>query len=68
MNRPLHETLRAIGQGILCGTVAAVPLGLALTYLSPGQTVVAALSTGAGMITAANAMKRREQRQRRGAE
>ena len=62
MTRPLHETLRAVGQGILCGTLVAVPLAFAAAYLGPGGFVAAALSTGAGLITMANALKRRDQR------
>jgi heme O synthase-like polyprenyltransferase len=67
MIRPLHETMRAAGQGILCGTIVAVPLALAAAYLGPGGFVAAALATGAGLITIANALKRRDQRKRGGA-
>lgn len=67
MMRPLHETMRAAGQGILCGTLVAVPLALAAAYLGPGGLVASALAAGAGLITLANALKRREQRQRGGA-
>lgn len=62
MIRPLHETLRSLGQGTLVGTAAGVLLGAAVTYLSPGVLVLAALATGATLITVANALKRRDQR------
>lgn len=65
MTRPIHETLRAVGQGILGGTAVVVPLGFAVAYLGPAELVAAALATGAGLITVANALKRREQRQHR---
>lgn len=62
MNLPIHETLRAVGQGLLMGTAVAVPLAFALAYLSPAVLAAAAPITGAGLITVANALKRREQR------
>jgi len=62
MTRPLHETLRAVGQGMLGGTVAAIPLGAAAAYFGPAGFVLAALATGATLITVANSLKRRDQR------
>lgn len=62
MNRPIHETLRALGQVMLIGTAAGVLLGAAVYYLSPAALVLAPLATGAGLITIANALKRRDQR------
>lgn len=61
MSQPIHETLRAAGQGILCGTLVAVPLAFA-AYLGPVGFAAAAVSTGTALITVANALKRRDQR------
>jgi hypothetical protein len=62
MTFPLHEALRAVGQGILAGTVIAVPLWLAAAYLGPVGFIGAVIATGATLITVANSLKRREQR------
>lgn len=62
MTSPFHETLRAVGQGILGGTAVVVPLAFAVAYLGPAELMAASLATGAGLITVANALKRREQR------
>jgi len=62
MTRPLHETLRSFGQGMLAGTVVAAFGALAAAYLGPVGCVVAALATGPTLITVANALKRRDQR------
>jgi len=62
MTRPLHETLRTLGQGTLAGTATGVLLGAAAACLGPAGLVLAALATGATLITVANALKRRDQR------
>lgn len=62
MTRPIHETLRAAGQGILGGTAVVVPLAFAVAYLGPAELVAASIATGAALITVANALKRRDQR------
>ena len=67
MIRPLHKTMRAVGQGMFCSALVAVPLAFAIAYLSTVGLVTVLLTTGAGLITLANALKRREQRQRGGA-
>lgn len=66
MNRPIHETMRAAGQGLLGGAAAGTLIGLAVIYLNPIALAVGLLAAGAGLITAANALKRREQRARKG--
>lgn len=67
MTQPIHETLRAVGQGMLGAAAVAAPFVLAMIYLGPAGLFLAAIGTGAGLITVANALKRREQRQRGGA-
>lgn len=61
MKRPIHETLRAAGQGLLLGSAIAIPLVLALVYLNGWQLAIAGPATGAGLITLANALKRRHE-------
>lgn len=62
MSRPIHETLRILGQGTLTGTLAGALLGAAAACLGPVGLVLAALAAGATLITVANALKRRDQR------
>lgn len=71
MNRPLHETLRTIGQIILISAPAGIGggylLALIVLHFRIAGLVAVAVAIGAGLITLANALKRREQRQRGGA-
>ena len=70
MNRPLHETLRTIGQVILVSAPAGIGGGYLLAQILLNFGIVGllafAFAAGAGLITLANALKRREQRQRGG--
>ncbi|WP_371767528.1 hypothetical protein [Massilia sp.] len=72
MNKPLHETLRAIGQIILVSSLAGIGGGYLLAqivlHFGIAGLVVLAIGTGAGFITVANELKRREQRKRGGAQ
>lgn len=61
MIRPIHETLRAAGQGLLAGSAVAVPLCAAVVYLGPVALAVAGPVTGITLITVANALQRRAQ-------
>ena len=62
MTLPLHETLRAVGQGLMAGTALADPLCLVAIYLGPDVLAVILIAAGPILITVANALKRRDQR------
>jgi hypothetical protein len=66
MSRPLHETLRAAGQMILVSSLAGLGGGYLLAqivlHFGIAGLVAMAVASGAGLITAASALKRREKR------
>jgi hypothetical protein len=64
MSRPLHETIRRVGQVILVTTLAGIGgyylAALIVLHLGMGGFIAAALAAGVGLITIANVLKRRE--------
>ena len=68
MKQPLYLTLRAFGQGAIYGTLAAIPLGLAVVYLRPAWFFGLALAVGAGAIVMANVLQRHARRASNGGE
>ena len=65
MKRPIHETVRRIGQLSLCvavGLGVGALAGIAITCMGVAGFICVAAATGASLITLANSLKRREQR------
>jgi hypothetical protein len=62
MTLPIHETLRAAGQGLLGSAALVAPLCVGAAYFGLVGLVASAAAEGAALITAANALKRRDQR------
>lgn len=68
MKRPIYETLRAIVQGAICGTLAAVPLCLVLVYFGAVGFFVLSLLVSASALAVATVLDRRARHASNGGE